>query len=79
MKIKRPYSLHQEELSFDRGFYVTRATGQRQRRATRLEGRLPYRDWFEYGIYTRNPYSTKMRSLYDWLAGRVIGGGYVKN
>jgi homoserine trans-succinylase len=77
MRKRRPYSLHQEELSIDRGYYVTRATGWRQRRTWRLEGRLLYRDWFEYGIYTRNPFSTRIKTMLDWLAGRTIGGGYV--
>lgn len=78
MRTKRPYSLHQEELSFDRGFYVTRARGQRRRLAWRLEGRLLYRDWWEYPIYTFNPFSTRIKTMLDWLTGRILGGGYVK-
>lgn len=70
------FHIRYREPRFD--FHVSHARGQRRRLVWRLEGRLLYRDWWEYSLYTRNPFSTRIKTMLDWLEGRTLGGGYAK-
>jgi hypothetical protein len=60
----------------ERDFFVTSVPGRRRRRQVATAGRFPYRYWWETPLYTRNPYSTKIKCSTDFIQGRLIGGEY---